>query len=67
MNGQELRIDLVDAETLFSEFTGTSVEKFRNNELVKSDYLLVPNGMLEIPISQVSKAINSATQHRFDR
>jgi len=62
-----LRIDLVDAETLFSELTDKSVEKSRNSELVKSDYLLVPNGMLEIPISQVSKAINSATQHRFDR
>lgn len=62
-----LRIDLVDAETLFSELNDKSVEKSHNRDLVKSDYLLIPNGVLEIPISQVSKVINAGIQHHFHR
>lgn len=55
-----LRIDLADAEILFSELNNTGAQNLRNHELVKSDHLLIPNGMLEAPISEISSAINAA-------
>ena len=55
-----LRIDLADAEILFSELNGIGAQNLRNHELVKSDHLLIPNGMLEVPISEISSAINAA-------
>ena len=61
-----LRIDLVDAEVFFSELDDSSLRKLDGHTLVKSNYLLVPSGILEIPISEIATAINAAAQRLSD-
>ena len=57
-----LRIDLVDAEGFFSDLDDASLRKLDGHTLVKSDYLLIPNGILEIPISEIATIINAAAK-----
>lgn len=59
-----LRIDLVDAQKFFSELDEMALRKIDSHPLVKSNYLLVPNGILEVPISEISTTINTAAQLR---
>ena len=57
-----LRIDLLNAESFFSELDDSVRQTLKRNPLIKQDHLLVPNGITELPISEISAAINRAAQ-----
>lgn len=59
-----LRIDLDDADGFFAGLDDTSRRDVRGNTLVKSDHLLVPNGALALPITEVTTAIETAAARR---
>ena len=57
-----LRIDLHNAEHFFAELDESARKTLKGHPLVKGDHLLVPNGVLEFPISAISAAINGAAR-----
>jgi len=61
-----LRIDLVDADVFFGGLDDKARRLLAGNTLIKVNHLLVPGGVLELPMSEVVNAIGAAAHRRND-